>query len=93
MGCDDWSSVYMIIFVYILFIAALLSSYRLFAGPTLQDRLVSLNSVTIIFIIILVFLSVTENIGFYLDIAIAFIFFDFVGMIAFTKYLSEEKKK
>lgn len=83
----------MMIFVYILGIAALMSSYRLFVGPTIQDRLISLNTVTIIFIITLVFISVIENIGFYLDIAIAFIFFDFTGMIAFTKYTSEVKNK
>lgn len=83
----------MMIFVYLLCIAAAVSSYRLIVGPTIQDRLVSLNSVTIISIIILVFLSIIENIGFYLDIAIAFLFFDFAGMIAFTKYLDEVNKK
>ncbi|HER45219.1 MAG TPA: cation:proton antiporter [Thermoplasmatales archaeon] len=93
MGCDDRSLVYMMTIVYILIIAALASSYRLFVGPTLQDRLVSLNSITIISIIILVFLSIIENIGYYLDIAIAFLFFDFAGMIAFTKYLDERNMK
>lgn len=83
----------MMIVIYVLCIAAVLSSYRLFAGPTIQDRLISLNSVTIIAIIILVYLSVMHNIGFYLDIAIAFLFFDFAGMIAFTKYHEELKKK
>jgi multicomponent Na+:H+ antiporter subunit F len=83
----------MMIIVYILTIAALASSYRLFVGPALQDRLVSLNSITIISIIILLVLSIIENTGFYLDIAIAFLFFDFAGMIAFTKYLNERNKK
>lgn len=83
----------MMIVIYLLGIAVLASSYRFFAGPTLQDRLVSLNSMTIISIIILVFYSIMENIGFYLDIAIAFLFFDFAGMIAFTKYLNERNKK
>lgn len=83
----------MIIFVYILLFAALFASYRLFVGPTIQDRLVSLNSVTIIFTIILVALGIEENNGFYLDIALAFIFFDFIGMVAFTKHLSGGKKR
>lgn len=94
MGCDDRSVVYMMmIIIYILCIAAVFSSYRLFVGPTIQDRLVSLNSITIISIIILVTISITQNIGFYLDIAIAFLFFDFAGMIAFTKYNEELRKK
>ncbi len=83
----------MMIFVYLLLITAILSSYRLFVGPTIQDRLVSLSCVSIIFIIILVILSIHYNQIFYLDIAIAFLLLDFVGMIAFTKYLGREEIK
>lgn len=81
----------LMIFVYILLIAAVLASYRLFAGPTIQDRLASLSSVSIMLIIILVILGVYYGRAFYLDIAIAFIFLDFVGVIALTKYLGKEE--
>jgi multicomponent Na+:H+ antiporter subunit F len=83
----------LIILIYLLFIAAILSSYRLIKGPTVQDRLISINCVSIIFIILLVILSVEFNQSYYLDIAIAFLLLDFVGMIAFTKYLGGEKTK
>jgi multicomponent Na+:H+ antiporter subunit F len=83
----------MIIFAYILLIIAILSSYRLFVGPTIQDRLISLSCVSVILIIILVILSFNYNNTFYLDISIAFLLLDFVGMIAFTKYLGREDKK
>lgn len=81
----------LIIFVYLLLIAAILSSYRLFAGPTLQDRLASLTSVSIMLIISLIILGIYYDRAFYLDIAIAFIFLDFVGVIALTKYLGKEE--
>ena len=83
----------MMIFVYILLIIAILSSYRLFVGPTIQDRLISISCVSVILIIILVILSFNYNNTFYLDISIAFLLLDFVGVIAFTKYLGREDKK
>ena len=83
----------MMIFVYILLGIAVLSSYRLFVGPTLQDRLISLSCVSVILITILVIMSYIYNNTFYLDISIAFLLLDFVGVIAFTKYLGREDKK
>ena len=83
----------MMIFVYILLVIAVLSSYRLFVGPTLQDRLISLSCVSVILITILVIMSYIYNNTFYLDISIAFLLLDFVGVIAFTKYLGREDKK
>jgi len=83
----------MMIFVYLLLFIAILSSYRLFVGPTIQDRLVSLSCISVIFIIILVILSVNYNQIFFLDIAIAFLLLDFVGVIAYTKYLGQEEIK
>ena len=83
----------MMILVYILVVAAILSSYRLFVGPTIQDRPISLSCVSVIFIVILVILSFYYNNTLYLDIAIAFLLLDFVGVIAFTKYLGREEMK
>ncbi len=80
----------MILFIYILIGVAFFSSYRLIVGPTLQDRLVALNSISVIFIVILVLYNVDAGNMFFLDVAIAFLLLDFVGMIAFTKYLGQE---
>jgi len=83
----------MIIFIYFLLAVSIFSAYRLIVGPTIQDRLVSLNSISIIFILILALYSLdTENV-FFLDISISFLLLDFVGMIAFTKYLGREEDK
>lgn len=79
------------IFVYLVLIAAILASYRLFVGPTIQDRLASLSSVSVMLIIVLVILGVYYDRAFYLDVAISFILLDFVGVIALTKYLGKEE--
>ena len=71
----------------ILIFVALLASYRLFMGPTVYDRLISMNVVSIIVTIILIIMSIESGLGLYLDIAVSFILLSFVGTIAFTKYL------
>jgi multisubunit Na+/H+ antiporter MnhF subunit len=83
----------MIIFIYFLLGVSIFSAYRLIVGPTIQDRLVSLNSISIIFIIILALYSLDSKNIFFLDIAISFLLLDFVGMIAYTKYLGHEEDK
>ncbi len=81
------------IFIYILIGVSIFSSYRLIIGPTIQDRLVSLNTISIISIVILALYSFESENVFFLDVAISFLLLDFVGMIAFTKYLGREGKK
>ena len=83
----------MIIFIYFLIGVSIFTLYRLIFGPTIQDALVALNSISIIFIAILVIYSIHTGNHFFLDIAISFLLLDFVGMIAFTKYLGREESK
>jgi len=83
----------MMILIYLLLITAILSSYRLFVGPTIQNRIVALSSISIIFIVILAIYSIQYNNMFFLDVSIAFLLLDFIGVIAFTKYLGKEDKK
>ncbi|KYK23351.1 hypothetical protein AYK24_01015 [Thermoplasmatales archaeon SG8-52-4] len=83
----------MIYFIYILIGIAIFSSYRLLVGPTIQNRLVALSSVSVIFIVILAIYSIQNNNMFFLDLSIAFLLLDFVGTIAFTKFLGREDFK
>lgn len=71
----------------ILIFIALLASYRLFMGPTVYDRLISMNVVSIVVTMIFIIMSIESGLGLYLDIAVSFILLSFVGTIAFTKYL------
>ena len=83
----------MIIFIYILFGIAIFSLYRLIIGPTIQNRLVALSSISVIFIVILAIYSIQYRNMFFLDVSIAFLLLDFIGIIAFTKYLGKEETK
>ena len=72
---------------FLLIFLGLFSSYRLFIGPTVYDRLISLNVVGVIVTIVLVIMSIETSLGLYLDVAISFVMLQFVGTIAFAKYL------
>jgi len=78
------------IIIFILLAAAALVSYRLFAGPSIQDRLLSANAVSFIVVLALALYSHNEGVPLFLDIALAFVMLDFVGTIAYTKYLGKE---
>ncbi len=90
MGQKDKGGVHLNLYLataVILLFISILASYRLFLGPSVYDRLVSLNVVGIMMTIILILTSVETNLGIYLDIALSFIMLDFVGSIAIIKYL------
>ncbi len=77
----------LIVLSVILIFAVLLSSYRVFMGPTIYDRLLALNLVVVVVSVIFILVSVDTGMGHYMDIAVSFIILDFVGTIAFARYL------
>lgn len=90
MGSYDKGGVHMNLLsavATILIFITLLASYRLFLGPTVYDRLISLNVVGVMVTIILIIMSVETGLGLFLDIGLSFIMLDFVGSIAIIKYL------
>jgi len=69
-----------------LFIAMILVLIRLFAGPTLYDRVMALNAFgthTVLFIGVLGFLTGRPD---FLDIALLYALINFVGTIAILKF-------
>ncbi len=73
-----------------LIFVALFASYRLFVGPTIYDRLISLNVTGVVLTIVFTLMSVDTGLGFYVDIAISFVLLNFIGTIGFAKYLEQE---
>ena len=69
-----------------LFIAMILAGIRLFAGPTLYDRVLAVNTfgtLTVLFIAVLGFLNGRPA---FLDIAMLYALINFVGTIAILKF-------
>ncbi len=72
--------------VIALFIAMVLVLIRLFAGPSLYDRVLALNSFgthTVLFIGVVGFLNGRPD---FLDIALLYALINFVGTIAILKF-------
>lgn len=69
-----------------IFVAMILAMVRLFAGPTLYDRVLATNSfgtLTVLLIGVLGFLTERPD---FLDIALLYALINFVGTIAILKY-------
>jgi multisubunit Na+/H+ antiporter MnhF subunit len=68
-------------------LALLLGFWRLALGPTLADRVVALDLVTMILVVILTLLALGVAEGAYLDAAIALALVAFLATVAFARYL------
>ncbi len=69
-----------------LFISMVLVLARLYAGPSLYDRVLAVNSfgtLTVLFIVVLGFLNGRPD---FLDIALLYALINFVGTIAILKF-------
>ncbi|MBT3756083.1 MAG: cation:proton antiporter [Candidatus Cloacimonetes bacterium] len=64
-----------------------LSFVRLILGPTIADRAVALDGMTIIAISLIVFIAYYSNRVIYLDVAIVYGLISFVGIVAIARYL------
>lgn len=79
--------------IYIFLASSIISLYRVFAGPTASDRLIALNIVSAQILSILVLFAAREKLHVYLDVALVYDIFGFVGILAITRYLDKEAIK
>ncbi len=64
-----------------------LAFIRLILGPTVADRAVALDGMTIIAISLIVFIAYFTNRIIYLDVALVYALISFVGIVAIARYL------
>lgn len=77
-----------------LFIASsVIALYRVLRGPTVPDRLLGLNVVSAQILAILVLYAAKEKLHVYLDVALVYDIFGFVGILALTKFLEKQQGK
>jgi multicomponent Na+:H+ antiporter subunit F len=68
-------------------VALLLAVVRLVRGPTLADRVVALDLVTMIIVVLLTLFAIAVDDSAYLDAAIALGLVAFLATVAFARYL------
>jgi multicomponent Na+:H+ antiporter subunit F len=67
------------------------SLYRVVAGPTVVDRMIGLNMTTAGVLAVLVLIAVNEKLPVYLDVALVYDIFGFIGLLAITRYFSDRE--
>jgi multicomponent Na+:H+ antiporter subunit F len=81
------------VMVYFFIGSIIISMIRIVIGPSLVDRLIGLNLVSAQILAIFVLIAVKENRAVYLDVAMVYAIFGFVGMLAITRYLEKKGKQ
>ncbi|MBL8596293.1 MAG: cation:proton antiporter [Devosia sp.] len=67
--------------------AMLAAIVRIIRGPTLADRILGLDTITVIAVGIIGLFAVTSGLSLYADIAIAVALVGFLSTVAFARYL------
>lgn len=81
------------VMVYFFIGSMIISMIRIVIGPSLVDRLIGLNLVSAQILAIFVLIATKENRVVYLDVAMVYAIFGFVGMLAITRYLEKKEKQ
>ncbi len=72
---------------YALFLGMGLSLYRLLAGPSLQDRLMSLTMFSSFVVLLLCLFAVVQQRSLYLDVAVIYALLSFSEILALLKFV------
>lgn len=72
---------------YFILLSMVLSFIRLLRGPNLVDRVVALDSMTIVSISIIVYLALYFQRVIYLDVALVYGLLSFIGVVAVARYV------
>lgn len=71
----------------VIALALLLSLYRLVMGPSIADRVIALDSMTVISTSLIVLVAIMAARVIYLDVAMIYAILSFVGVIAVARFL------
>ncbi len=77
--------------VYFLIGSSVVSMIRIVMGPSVVDRLIGFSMVSAQILALLVVISVQAGRSIYLDVALVYDIFGFVGLLAITRYFTQER--
>jgi multicomponent Na+:H+ antiporter subunit F len=77
--------------VYFLIGSAVVSMVRIVIGPSVVDRMIGLSMVSAQILALLVVISVQAGRSIYLDVALVYDIFGFVGLLAITRYFTQKR--
>lgn len=78
--------------IFVFTAATAVSMVRVVIGPTVADRMVALVAASSQVLALLVLIAVRERLTFYLDVALVYDIFGFIGVLAVTRYVASRKR-
>jgi multicomponent Na+:H+ antiporter subunit F len=72
--------------------AILCAAYRLLVGPTLADRVIALDLVTMLLVVFLVLFKLVSGVGAYIYVAIGLALISFLATVAFAHFIERDGK-
>lgn len=78
---------YLYIILAVLALSMLLGLYRFIAGPTMSDRVVAIDAVTIVSTAGMVLLGYMFQRYIYVDVALVYAVLGFIGVLAVARYI------
>jgi len=80
-------NVFFIVIMSIIFIAGVLAAMRFVKGPTVADRVVALDTLSIIVVAALVFMGYHFQRYIYIDVSLVYAVIGFIGVLTIARYL------
>lgn len=77
----------LVFFTGCIALSLLLNLWRLLTAPTVTDRILTLDTMTVNVIALVVAYGIWAGTGLYLEVAVLFALTGFVGTVAYCKYL------
>lgn len=77
--------------IYFFLGSSVVGMVRTLIGPTVVDRMIGLNIVASQILALLVLVAVSEARSVYLDVALVYDIFGFVGILAITRYVDSKE--
>jgi multisubunit Na+/H+ antiporter MnhF subunit len=78
--------------VYFLIASSAVSTIRIIIGPTTADRLVGFSMVSAQTLALLALISIQADRAIYLDVALVYDIFGFVGLLAITRHFTRQEE-
>jgi multicomponent K+:H+ antiporter subunit F len=75
------------LFLACIALSLILNLWRLFTAPTVTDRILTLDTMTVNAIALVVAYGIWAGTGLYLEVAVIFALTGFVGTVAYAKFL------
>jgi len=79
----------MIYIILIILISAILTFYRVIKGPSVPDRIAAMDSIGVMFLVILVLLSFYLDRKIFIDVALVYGILLFVDVLIMAKYFGK----